>query len=158
MVRYLIVVVTIIIGTTKCAKVKIDFVATNPEKSNLNFQMPISAVATILEGQKQTTLHLALKRALGTTWGDYKINWKIILKETRANKKTNEYESPDMYQYYVSDEDDEQYGKACDAGVGPMAAEGTIGVICGNCHHHNNYNAEKCSRCGEILESGFYFA
>ena len=97
-------------------------------------------------------LHMIQKKALGSGWGDLQVAWKAVPREVKGAKQKGDYDSPDVdaYHYYMSDDDDEQFGKE----FGPALPEGTV---CASCRHLNSHTDGKCARCGEALEEGFYY-
>ncbi len=129
---------------SKFVKVKANFVVPG---AAANFQAPATSIAAILEGQKRAILYLATKKALAEPWGEFTVNWKAKVQEIHGKKKQVQFESPDMdsYPYYVSDDDDPYVRE-----YGPVASD--EGTRCGNCKFINGPKAEKCGRCGEILE------
>ena len=66
-------------------------------------------------------------------------------------KAENEVPETDVYHYYMSDDDDETYGKM----YGPAPPGSQEGMICPNCKTVNPFGSEKCSRCSETLSEGF---
>jgi len=142
------------IDNTKTVKIKINLLPKKPEGNKvlqpINFAMPKSPISIILEGQKRAILFLFTRQDLSKPWGDFDINVKVKLLDTKAHKKVNDLGSVDVEtnHFYGSDEDDDPYGKEY-ISIG--------GTQCKSCKHVNNLMAEKCARCGEPLDDDFYY-